>query len=233
MNSLPFSKIATRARPLCIVCLLLASLLFAFGCKKSVAYTDYVSECRSNIFLAKNEEFSLRVYAVKKENPYVADGIPETSAHRMEAHLIAPDGTQTVELSLQIGGEEVGGEMSYDNVKCEYFYSRSLDISAYASLPCVVRYGEKEVSMTANSVRTERTLSPERILQSARENAAELFSSLTDEYGFAGEIYIRLLYEDAPYYYVGVIDRTGKTYAFLFGGETGKLLAKRESDASK
>lgn len=51
---------------------------------------------------------------------------------------------------------------------------------------------------------------------------------MTDEYGFAGEIYLRLLYEDAPYYYVGVVSKGGKTTAFLLNGKTGKLLAKRE-----
>jgi uncharacterized membrane protein YkoI len=48
------------------------------------------------------------------------------------------------------------------------------------------------------------------------------------KYGFTGEICIRLLYEDAPYYYVGVIGQNGKTTAFLLNGKTGKLLAKRE-----
>ena len=52
---------------------------------------------------------------------------------------------------------------------------------------------------------------------------------MTDKYGFAGEIYIRLLYEEAPYYYVGIIDRSGGCNAFLMNAETGKILARRQS----
>ena len=78
-------------------------------------------------------------------------------------------------------------------------------------------------------MKTEQTLSPKGCLQKLQESEGELFSSLTDKYGFTGEIYLRLLYEDAPYYYVGVIERTGKIHAFLLNAKTGKILAKRES----
>ncbi len=230
MTASPFSKSAKCGKFLCAVLLLLCALCGAFGCKTAVDYTEYISELRSNIFLAQSEEFSLRIYAVKKESPYVADGVCEEVSPRMEVYLLAPEGAQTVTLSLLLDGNEVGGELSYDNVKGEYFFSRTLELSGYSTLPCTLRYGEKEVKLTATSVLTERTLPAEVVLKNVRENAPELFSSLTDKYGFAGEIYIRLLYEDAPYYYVGVLDRTGKAYAFLLSGETGKLLAKRESD---
>jgi hypothetical protein len=51
---------------------------------------------------------------------------------------------------------------------------------------------------------------------------------MTDKYGFTGEIYLRLLYEDAPYYYVGVINRKGEITAFLVNATTGKVLAQRK-----
>ena len=73
------------------------------------------------------------------------------------------------------------------------------------------------------------TLSADKILDGLLHAEKPLFDSLTDRYGFAGEIYIRLLFESAPYYYVGVIDRSGNVTAFLINGETGKILAKRQS----
>ena len=85
------------------------------------------------------------------------------------------------------------------------------------------------MELCALSIKTETTRSPKQILEDLKNGESELFSSMTDKYGFTGEIYIRILYEDFPYYYVGVIDRNGKTNAFLLNGETGKILAKRES----
>jgi hypothetical protein len=55
---------------------------------------------------------------------------------------------------------------------------------------------------------------------------------LTKSGRFLGEIYIRYIHENAPYYFVGVIDRNGAMNAYLLHGETGKILAARRSDAT-
>ncbi len=218
-------KSAIFALVLSLFCLFTFTLV---ACKKKVEYFDYVSELRSNILLAQEENFSLRVYAVKKESPYAADGIPQESAPRLEVYFLAPDGDKTVTLSCEIDNRKIEGEMSFDNVKCEYYYYRTLDVSALSSVDFVVTYGEREIKMTAKSVLTEKTLSPKVILSKLSQEKKRLFSSMTDKYGFTGEIYLRLIYEDSPYYYVGVIDRQGKIFAFLMNAETGKILAERE-----
>ncbi len=170
----------------------------------------------------------MKIYAVKKENPYAADGVPQASAPRFEAYLVAPEGNETVQFSFVYEGKEEGGEMSYDNVKGEYFYACSLDASHLSQIPCAIRYGSEELSLTATSVLDENTLTPQEALARLQEADGEIFTSLTDEYGFAGEIYMRLLFEEAPYYYVGVVDREGNVHAFLLNGKTGKILARRE-----
>ncbi len=223
----PIRKKKLRFIALCL--LIIPLVLFSSACKKRVDYFDYVSELRSNIFLSKQDEFSLRVYAVKKEIPYVADGVPQDTCYLIEFYFLAPEGDRTAEITFQIEDKSFRGEMSFDNVKCEYYYSRTLDASALSQIECTVRYGEQIFQMTAISVKTEKTISPEYALDRLRKENEELFSSLTDKYGFAGEIYLRLIYEDAPYYYIGVIDREGKTNAFLMNAESGKILAKRQS----
>ncbi len=223
-----FTNPSPRARLFRIaLCLLLLPLLFLGACAKKTNYFDYVSECRSNIFLASNEEFSLKIYAVYKESPYLSDGIPRDCSQRFEAYLVAPAGTEKTELSFEQEGKRVGGEMSYDHVKREYYYSCTADISALSSLPFTVRYGEKEWSGNATSVRSEKTLAPKQVLNEVVTANPDLFQAMTDKYGFAGEIYLRLLYEGATYYYVGVIDRNGRIHAFLLNAESGKILATK------
>lgn len=213
-----------------IACLFLVCLLPLFAsCKKEIDYFDYVSELRSNIFLAETDDFSLRVYAVEKETPYVSDGVPMETSKRIEVYLVAPSGDKTCNLSFTVFDKAYGGEMSFDNVKAEYYFSCTLDVSELTELTCHIEYGEEEMELCALSIKTETTRSPKQILEDLKNGESELFSSMTDKYGFTGEIYIRILYEDFPYYYVGVIDRNGKTNAFLLNGETGKILAKRES----
>lgn len=204
--------------------------LFAFSaCKKTVRYFDYVSELRSNIFLGKTESLSLRIYAVKKESPYATDGVPRETFSRTEVRLLAPEGDKTTIITLQIGEQPYSGEMSYDMVKGEYFYACPLDVSAYRSIECEIVYGEEQTKISAASVLTETTIKPQDALHKLQTEKAELFSSMTDKYGFSGEIYLRLLYEGSLYYYIGVIDRQGNCNAFLMNAETGKILAQRQS----
>lgn len=211
----------------CFLSFSLLALCLLPACTKHIDYFDYVSELRGNIFLAKADGFSLRVFAVTKENPYAMDGIPMERNQRLEAYLVAPEGDKTCNISFSLHGENYAGEMSYDNVKAEYYYACALDIEKEQEIVFQIEYGETTLSLTASSVRTEDTLTPEHVLKNLEEEERELFSSLTDKYGFAGEIYMRLIYEDAPYYYVGLIERNGNVHAFLMNAKTGKLLAKR------
>ncbi len=219
-------KILTKFFLICIA--LLCALSFV-GCKKTLRYENYVSELRSNIFLAETETLSLRVYSVNKETPYAADGVPQETSQRTEVYLVAPTGDKVCTLFFTVDGKEYGGEMSFDNVRAEYYFYCTLDTSTLHEIVCKITYGDVESELTATSVRTENTLSAGEILNGLLSVEKPLFDGLTDKYGFAGEIYIRLIFEETPYYYVGVIDRSGNITAFLINGETGKILAKRES----
>jgi len=229
----PFSSSFSRPKKTffkTVVLLLSFALFFSFAaCKKKTNYFDYVSELRSNIFLAESDDFSLRIYAVNKETPYVTDGIKKEVSTLTEVYLTAPSGNQEYTLFFTVNGRDYGGELSFDNVKAEYYFSCTLDVSQLSSIECRIQSSEEKITLTATSVLTSATLSPKTVLKNLQTAESELFSSLTDKYGFAGEIYIRLIYEDSPYYYVGVIDRESHIHAFLINAETGKILARRQS----
>lgn len=215
------------------VFLFLLSVLCIFplftSCKKKVEPFSYVSELRDNIFLAETENFSLKIYSVMKETPYRADGIKQETTRRTEAYLLASDGSRNYTIGISVNGKVYGGEMSFDNVKTEYYWSCTLDVSTLSELDCVVEYENERVELKAHSVLSGKELSPKNVLTILQRENATLFSALTDKYGFAGEIYIRLIYEGNTYFYVGIIDRNGKIYAFLVNATTGKTLAKRET----
>lgn len=208
---------------LCIFCFFLSS------CKKQIDYFKYVSELRNNIFIAQTEELSLRIFSVNKEHPYAADGIPKETSSRAEFYLTTPSGDKTCNITFNINNQSYGGEMSYDNVKAEYYYSCTLDISALSEIDCHIEYGDAISNLKALSVLNSNTLPPDNILNNLIHSEKTLFDSMTDKYGFSGEIYIRLIYEEAPYYYVGVINREGSIHAFLINAQSGKILARRQS----
>ena len=224
-----FLRMTRRALSAIAISLLCVFSLLLPSCKKQIDYFEYVSELRNNIFLAKTEDFSLRIYSVSKEHPYAADGIPKETSSRTEIYLTAPSGDKTCNLTFSINNQTYGGEMSYDNVKAEYYYSCTLDIANLLEIDCHIEYGENIADIKALSVLTTDTLTPKNALKNLLQSEGELFHSMTDKYGFTGEIYIRLIYEDAPYYYIGVINREGGIHAFLINAQSGKILARRQS----
>ena len=210
--------------------LFLVAFFYLFpSCKKNEDYFSYLSEYRSNLFLAETEEFSVRIYALEKEHPFIADGGVGEKTKRAEVYITAKDGSESCKVTFHGNGNQYGGEASYDSVKREYFYSCAADLSTAASIPLALQFGDTVYEVTAHSIKQADTLSGEQILMCLQEQEVDLFRSLTDKNGFLAEIHLRLLYEEAPYYYIGIVEKTGKITAFLMDAATGTILAKRES----
>ena len=132
------------SRPKKLMIALLCLLILPFcSCSKEIKYTDYVSELRSNIFLAETDDFHLRIYAVAKETPYLADGAPREISNRCELYLVAPSFEKDCMVFFTVNGVKYGGEMSFDTVKSEYFFSCTLDISKLKQIDCTRRIKRK------------------------------------------------------------------------------------------
>lgn len=209
---------------LCLACVILLS-----ACAKPIDYFSYVSELRNNVFLYEDDVLSLRVYSITRESPYLSDGIVGEQTTRTEIRLLAPQSEHAYHVFFNVNGEEYGGEASFDNVKTEHYYACPIDVSTQTQLQIRITCGETTYTCTVKSVLGSDTLTPKQLLQTLIAAETQLFQDMTDKFGFAGEIYMRLLFEDTPYYYVGVTDRNGKTTAFLMNATTGKILAKRQT----
>ena len=224
-------------------CALLSALCLASFCgcaKKPTDLFSRVSELRDNAFFATADAdgenaFRLCVYSYLREQPLISDGAAGKTERVAEFYFTAKDGADTYVLRYASpdGLKQGGGEMSYDDVQRRYYYFCSEDLSSSGALNVAVKNEKtgEEISFNATSAKKDGTLSPREIL-SAFENAeSEKIASLKKNGVFCAEIRIRLIVsEDTPYYYLGLIDENGKTFSYLLGGETGKILAKRESD---
>lgn len=209
----------------CIV----ATVACASACQTSIDYFHYVSENRNNVLVAEGEDYHLKIYAVDKEYPYSTDGYTGEVTARTEVYFSTKGGGQTCELSFTYDGKKLGGEMSYDNVDGEYSFSCAADLSAAREVRLTVRFENRETEIIAVSVKGEHMLSSRQILSALSDKSHDTFSALTQSNEFQGEIYIRLIYESAPYYYVGVIGRDAKTTAFLMDAVTGEILATKQN----
>lgn len=215
-------------RFLLALCLLCPALILC-GCGKTPDPIDYVSEYRSNVFVYSGQDFSVKAHAVTREYPYVADGYKCEMSVRAELFICAPAETESCIVYFVAGGEKYGGDASYDSVKNQFYFSCSADLSKETSLLVSLNFDGKETEITAPSVKTSDVMDLSKVLATLFEVEKDLLASVTSKGELICELYVRLLYEDAPYYYVGVVDRKGNVSSFLLDGKTGKILAKRKA----
>lgn len=191
-------------------------------------YRKHVSEIRSDLFCAETEEYSLTLACISREYPYALDGVAAERSDLVEITLV-PTHNRAEEFTVTVLGEtEWGGEMSYRNVRGDYFYSQGVTSFPEGSVTLRVTCDDGEQEIVATSVKNENTLSPEEALDFAIKHEKQTVENLTQNGSFAGEFHVRLLRRDANYYYVGITDTNGTTIALLLNSETGALLARRE-----
>lgn len=207
--------------PCFIACLCLS------GCGKKTDYFNYVSEYRSAVYYFEDDNLELKIYAVERENPFALDGIKGQTGKLCEVYLNMDDTANEVEISL-LGK---GGNMSYLAVSRSYYLSFAQDKIEGASVEVSLTIDGKERKLTAQDVAAEGTIDGKTALKCVTEYDEEGFTSLTQNGAFMGEIHLRLLYDDGCYYYVGVCNRGGEVHAYLVDGESGRIIAERQSEA--
>ena len=229
MNILRKRTRATR-RTLLLFLLCLLSWVFSvslFACNPKNDLSDLVSEYRNNLFLYEDETLSVKAHNLQREYPYVADGYKGEMNCRVELFVCTPTETARCEIVFFVDGVQHGGEASFDVVKRQFYFSCAADVADAPSLQVRIRLDETEKELTLRSVKSPDLLPLPELLNALFAQEKELQKKLTENGEFACELYVRILYEDAPYFYVGVVDRKGTIHAFLLNGKTGEILAKR------
>ena len=204
----------------------LTAALFLFGCAKQVDYLSYISERRTNIFQYRDDETEIKIYLSEKETPYLADGIKGEVSPLTEIFVTLPKNHEEVNVSVG----DISGEMSYRAVENCYYLSLSDTSIEGESAEVTLSYNGESKTYTATSVLYSGVMSCNDAVNCVIEHDSELFKSLTQNNIFCGEIYVRLLYDEGCYYYVGVCDRNKKIFAYLVDGERGKIIATKELD---
>ena len=222
-----FKKLLLPITRILLLVFTIFCLLFASACKRELDLTEYVSEYRNNLLLYSGEDFSVRMQSVVKEYPYVADGYKGEQTKRVELIITPPQGTEHCEVRFYADGAEHSGEASYDSVKRHFYYSCTATAENAYTVPASLTFDGRDQEITLTSVKTDDLLPLQDVLRLAFESEKELLKKLTPNKEFEGELYVRLLYEDSPFFYVGIVDRNGKVTALLLDGKTGKVLAKR------
>lgn len=205
-----------------------AAALCAFSaCATNTDYTSYISEKRSEIYLYSDDETQIKIYCVTREQPYCADGVCGEMCALTEIFVNFASTPEKVEIS--IGG--FNGEMNYEAVEKQFSLTYSAAAFSSDSVELTLNCDGKEKTYRALNVCDSGIINCEQAVLCAVEYDRELFESLKIKKDFNGEIYVRLLYDEGCYYYVGVCDRNKNITAYLLDGGTGKVITSKKLSA--
>ncbi len=204
-----------------------AAALMLPSCKKDTDYFSYVSEYRKDVYLYKDDDCELKIYCSDRETPYRSDGVKGETGAVTEIYYKGEKPAKEVEAYLG----DTGGEMSYLAVTGNYYLSFSGAAERSASLKLKLSVDGVEREIDVGSVLDAGTIDGRTALKCVREYDGESFERLSAGGGFDGEIYVRLLYDEGCYYYVGLCDREKNVHAYLVDGTDGRIIAERESTA--
>lgn len=199
------------------VCFLLAS------CNRGIDYFGYVSEYRSAVYVLKEDGYELKIYGVERETPYSLDGIKGETGKLVEVYFASDKNYNEVEVEFS----GYGGEMSYLSVSRNYYLSFTGGELSGEKIAVTLNLDGKQLSVEAVNVASQTTIDGKTALKCVTEYDGESFEKLTQNGFFAGEIQVRLVYDDGCYYYVGVCDRDGNIHAYLLNGDDGRIIAER------
>ncbi len=205
----------------------LLSLPFVPACKKSVNYFDYVSENRKSVYICKEDGYELKVFCTDRETPYSLDGVKGDMTTLTEVYYSCTGSPSKV--SVDIGGK--GGEMSYMSVTRSFYLSFAGELDKVESVKVNLDIDGKKSEVEIKNTFESGTIDAQSALKCVTEYDGATFERLTSGNSFAGEIGVRLIYDDGCYYYVGVCDREKQLKSYLVDGANGRVIAERETTA--
>jgi hypothetical protein len=197
--------------------------LFFSGCTPTTDYSEYISDCRYDIYLYGDDDVTVKVYLSDRESPFVADGICGEVEPFTEVYVQFNQTPTNVSLSCNA----FSGEMSYQSAKDCFYLSVGQTPNWQGEVSMELTFDQKQKNCLLTSVVSEGILSCEQALECVKEHAEEKFSLFTKKGGFDGEIFVRLLYDEGCWYYVGLCDKSGTIYAYLADATLGKVIAER------
>ncbi|MBE7089111.1 MAG: hypothetical protein E7370_06350 [Clostridiales bacterium] len=206
-----------------ILSVLLCGICFFVGCKENIDFNEYISEKRTDLYFYADDNLTVKLYNGLRESPYNADGIKGEITPFCEIYCYFKTNPKTVKIKALT----VEGEMNYNSIKNCYYLSLGEEIDFGKSVQISLDCDKNSVEFTAQSVIDSATLTCEEALLCAVDHNESLFKGMCKKKVFNGEIFVRLLYDEGCFYYVGVCDKSGKITAYLIDGETGKVIAEK------
>ncbi len=221
-------RFTVMKKSLILIAVLSVCLLFS-ACSKENRLLPYVSELTENVYYGESEHYSLRGKSGFIEKERAHDG--KKSALRDE--LVLTLLSETAEEAEIIAEITVDGtvmtekfELNPATFAMNAVFEYRPEVSEFEVT--ISQNGEKE-TVTMKSALPENTLTLSGALDALYANQKALVDGYMQNNVFNGEIRAKVLLRNGKaYWYIGLIDTSGRTHALLIDGASGEILAAKD-----
>ncbi len=202
--------------------------LFVSSCKNEVDLEMYLSEKRTSVYSIKSEEYSLTVYGEEREDPFLSDGyvgtIKKFITVRLEDYQKSLDDAS---VTLSFDGITLSGKFEYSPLNGKFTTELETEtLPTSNEITAVIKNGGEEKTFTLQGCLLEGVDYKTALSSVSKSASSEIDKMLSN--GSSLEVRLRIiLEEDRTYYYVSLINKSGKTLAYLVDGQSGEILASK------
>ena len=217
-----------------LLILFVTIISFAFtlvGCGETVNLDEYISQLRLSVYEGESQNFKVVCYAEKRETPFNADGVVGEIKNAVIIKVSFLNGAPNdANATLSYGSESYQTALNYNPVSEKS--NATVYVENLPSLPSInieITSGDICEKVTLSSVIFDNTVTYSEALKSVINSDKEKSNRLFGGGEESAEIHVRLIRTDGKnYYYVGIVEKGGKTSAYLVDGETATILAKKD-----
>lgn len=202
------------------------------ACEDKTDYFSYVSELRTNIYTAENQDVSISIYCGAQESPAIFDGVKnDTRLTLCVKAIFTEEPSQNTTVTVSYDDKEYVIPIEFHPVKRALAGKTEVStLPTEKQIQLTVNYGETSFSLTAVSKLNDDTITYTDALSIAAKNASEFIKENTVSGILQAEITVRLLVEnDKNYYFVGFITEEGLKKAYLIDGTSGEIVATKDN----
>lgn len=223
------------------VFLFIFCIFLIIGCTKieTEIIKNNLSEVRYNIFLAKNDEFTVTFMSGKREIDYEINGYNTKLIDFGILTLIVNDKKikkQDIICTLKINNKMYNVDFEQNPYDMSFVSDIKQIVSNFDKLNANLTINKKIYKMELENINSNWNITWEEALKIAISSNKKNISKLIDGKEFCGEAYVKILYDDEIsndfYYYVNFVNRNGNNYAVMIEINSGEILAKRENNFS-
>ena len=209
--------------------IIITSLLFVSSCKNEIDLSMYLSQNRTSVYTATNENYSVTLYGEEREDPFLSDGFVGTIKKFVTVRIEeCKKSLDDASVTLSYDGVTLKGNFEYSPLNGKYITEFEVEsLPSKNEISLVIKNDGEEFNLTLSGYNLSGA-NYKSALQTVSKTASDYLGKLKSNGSYLMEVRLRTIYqEDRIYYYVSIIDKQGKTLAYLVDGESFEILASK------